>query len=130
QDYWIPGTDWDKSGATGGLGGGIIMGREEEGVLGFERRTFGCVLLQPPTCYGRVKRAVQRIEPAAAPWLISDGRNDKQVARARGRHIRQAHTLRSIALDFERLCLEQIERRPSSELQCTEPLPPIDAPAG
>src|SRR5262249_8414460 len=31
---------------------------------------------------------------------------------------------------FERLCLEQIERRPSSELQCTEPLPRIDEPAG
>ena len=63
----------------------------------------------------RVDGLVQRAYPPVGERRVADDGHDQQVARARGGDVGQAMPLVTIALDFERLVIEQIGGRPSRQ---------------
>src|SRR5258706_7173202 len=85
-----------------------VVRPNEAAVCELERGTVGPARRGLPLACRRVQRAVERTEPATIPRLIANRRNDEQVARARGRYVREADSFGSIPQHFFGLVFVQI----------------------
>ena len=79
---------------------------------------------------GAPSRLALRVRPVVGVRRITDRRHHQQIACARSRHVGQPHTLLAIALDFLRLVIEQIERRPAGEPEGAQAARRIDETTG
>src|SRR5206468_6678919 len=87
------------------------------GEFGTQRRGLAGAKLR----LGRVKRLVQRTEPAIAS-LVADGAHDKQVARSGRGDVGHTHALGEIAAVLLLFMIDEFPRRAAKQAQSAEPI--------
>src|SRR5947207_15390423 len=78
---------------------------------------------------GRIQRLVERGDPAVVERLISNSRNDQEIANARRRDIGDANTFGEIAIVLLIKMIDQFPGRATRDADGAEILPGIDMPA-
>src|SRR2546422_3168268 len=76
-----------------------------------------------------IQRLVQRGDPAIVERLISNSRNDQEIASARGRDIGDTNTFGEIAIVLLIKMIDQFPGRATRDTDGAEILPGIDMPA-